>query len=686
MPALADDLNTEQRAVVEHDGARPLLVVAGAGTGKTHTLATRVARLVQGGADPQRVLLVTFSRRAAASMQHRVALQLQQALGVPVALPWAGTFHSIGARLLRLHAAAIGLAPTFTVLDRADAEELMGLVRQQLGLHRAERRFPLAATCLSLASRCVNGRLTLATLVEQELPWCEGWLDELHALLQAYADEKQRQQLLDYDDLLLYWQLMAEEPRLAAALSARYDHVLVDEYQDTNPLQQRIVSLLAPQGRGLVVVGDDAQAIYAFRGADVRGMLGFQAQFEPPAAVATLEQNYRSTPQILAAANAVIARAREGLPKLLRSDRADAARPRLVTVLDEAAEARWVVDEVLRQREQGLKLRRQAVLFRSGPHSARLELELSRRNVPFVKYGGLRFLEASHVKDLLALLRWAANPRAELAGLRAARLVPGVGPATARRVVQEVAGADAPLEALAAYTPPAAVATAWHAFESVVRALADATAPWPGVLADAIAWYLPQLQRLHDDARVRAADLEQLRVIAAGFPSRDRFLTELALDPPQATSDESADPLRDEDYLILSTIHSAKGQEWSAVTVLKAVDGCMPADLATGRESEIEEERRLLYVAVTRARDQLNVMVPQRFHVTQQRHLGDRHLYASLTRFIPPEVAACFDAVSGDEPVQDDTRDAAPTGDAASRGITTPVVDVARLARQHWAR
>ncbi len=647
-------LNDAQRAAVEHgigavEGqgatAGPLLVIAGAGTGKTMTLASRVARLVLAGADPQRILLLTFSRRAAQEMERRCGRMLHAALGFRAtqrapSLPWAGTFHGIGARLLREVAGTIGLAPQFTIHDRGDAEDQMGLVRQQLGLATTEKRFPMKGTCLAIYSRVVNSQMPVEQVVQALYPWCLGWEDELKRLFRAYVQDKQQQQVLDYDDLLLYWQQAMAEPALAAAIGARFDHVLVDEYQDTNRLQATILKALKPDGRGLTVVGDDAQSIYAFRAAEVRNILDFPAQFEPPAQVVTLSRNYRSTQAILEASNAVIALAAERFTKDLWTDQAG-ERPRLVTVADEMAQARWVADEVLLHREGGLALKRQAVLFRTGHHSAALELELTRRNIPFVKFGGLKFLEAAHVKDLLSVLRWVQNPRSRLAGFRVAQLIPGIGPTAARRLLDAMADAADPVQAMRAFKPPTAAATDWHAWLQTHAALAEGA--WPDDVAVAARWYQPHLERLHDDAPIRQADLVQLARIAASAPSRERFLAELTLDPPEATSDESGAPHRDEDYLILSTMHSAKGQEWTAVFVLNAVDGCMPSDMATGSAAEIEEERRLLYVAMTRAKRHLSLIVPQRFHVTQQAKYGDRHLYGSLTRFIPPTVAALFE-------------------------------------------
>lgn len=647
-------LNPEQRAAVAH-GDHPLLVIAGAGTGKTTTLAARVARLVLDGADPNRLLLLSFSRRAAQELAQRAGRLLHQALGWGPAqaapeLPWAGTFHAVGARLLREHAGAIGLAPQFGILDRGDAADLMGWVRQEGGFAAGAKRFPLKDTCLAIASRVVNSQAPLEQVVAEHFPWCRGLEEDLRRLLRAYLEAKQHQQLLDYDDLLLYWLHMLGEPSIAAALGARFTQVLVDEYQDTNRLQAAILARLKPDGRGLTVVGDDAQAIYGFRAAEVRNILDFPARFTPPATVLALTHNYRSTEPILAAANAVIALAAERHAKTLWSDRAG-ARPELVSVADEAAQARWVAQRVLQRREEGLVLKRQAVLFRTGHHSAALELELARRGIPFVKYGGLKFLEAAHVKDLLSVLRWVQNPRHRLAGFRVAQLVPGLGPASARRLLDAMSPADDPVAVQRAFRPPAAAAAGWRDWCAAAEAIA--AADWPAAAALALRWYRPQLERLHADAALRLLDCEQLVRLAAGHGSRERFLAELTLDPPEASSDEAGVPHRDEDYLILSTMHSAKGQEWAAVIVLNAVDGCIPSDLATGRAAEIEEERRLLHVAMTRARDHLALMVPLRFHVTQQRAHGDRHLYAALTRFVPEALAPLFETVAAHGQGQD---------------------------------
>ncbi|WP_324781178.1 ATP-dependent helicase [Thiobacillus sedimenti] len=649
-------LNPEQRAAVEHGvgvGAGavpgPLLVIAGAGSGKTNVLAHRVAHLVARGADPGHILLLTFSRRAADEMARRVERIVRQvAAGRPqlagAELAWAGTFHSIGARLLREYAPRIGLDPAFTIHDREDSADLMNLVRHELGLADTGKRFPRKQTCLAIYSAAVNTLAPLADVLAQRYPWCADFEDELKRLFRAYVEAKQAQHVLDYDDLLLYWSHMVEAPALAAEIGARFRHVLVDEYQDTNALQASIVRALKPDGAGVTVVGDDAQSIYAFRGATVRNILDFPGQFAPPARIVTLERNYRSTQPILAAANGVIARATEGYVKALWSERESAERPQLVSVRDEADQAAFVVEQVLARRETGIALKQQAVLFRAAHHSAAMEIELVRRNIPFVKFGGLKFLEAAHVKDVLAVLRWIENPRDRVAGFRMLQLMSGVGPKTAAQVLDQVASVQDVAMALREARVPAAAAPAWQDFLALVEALHGREVPWPAEFETIAGWYGAHLERLYEDAAVREGDLAQLAQIARTYPSRQRFLTELTLDPPDATSDEAGVPLRDEDYLILSTIHSAKGQEWKAVTLLNAVDGCIPSDLATGTPQEIEEERRLLYVAMTRAKDHLQIVVPQRFYVTQQTGYGDRHVYAGRTRFIPPGMAALFDS------------------------------------------
>ena len=414
-------LNTEQRRAAEHgcdalDEAPPLLIIAGAGSGKTNTLAHRVAHLIVSGADPRRMMLLTFSRRAAAEMRRRVERITAEVLGAKAgpmahALNWSGTFHAVGARLLREYALDVGLSNTFTIHDREDSADLINLVRHDLGFSKTDKRFPMKGTCLSIYSRVVNAEAPLGDVLGSYFPWCTEWDTELRKLFGAYVEAKQKQNVLDYDDLLLYWAQMMVEGAIAQDIADRFDHVLVDEYQDTNRLQASILLALKPNGRGLTVVGDDAQSIYSFRAATVRNILDFPGHFSPKAEIITLERNYRSTQPILAAANVVIDLASERFTKNLWSDRVSAERPYLVNVADDTAQAGYIVEQILENREAAITLKSQAVLFRASHHSASLEVELTRRNIPFVKFGGLKFLEAAHIKDVLAVLRWVQNIR-----------------------------------------------------------------------------------------------------------------------------------------------------------------------------------------------------------------------------------------------------------------------------------
>ena len=677
-------LNDDQRRAVEHGVTTatrgPLLIIAGAGSGKTNTLAHRVAHLIRHGADPGRILLLTFSRRAAGEMNRRVERIAAATLGdkaeaLTRAILWSGTFHAIGARFLREHAAWLGLDPAFTIHDREDSADLMNLVRHELGLSRKESRFPQKSTCLAIYSRVVNAEMALDDALIEVFPWCAMWKDDLRRLFAAYVEAKQRQGVLDYDDLLLYFAHAMAEPQVAAAIAERFDHVLVDEFQDTNRLQASILHRLKPSGDGLTVVGDDAQSIYSFRAAEIRNILDFPARFTPPAAVVTLARNYRSTAPLLKAANSVIGLASERFTKDLWTEKTAGEPPALVAVRDETDQARYVVERILEKREEGIALKAQAVLFRASHHSGPLEVELTRRNIPFVKFGGLKFLDAAHVKDLLSVLRFAENPRDRVAGFRVVQLMQGIGPTTAGKALDALADAADPLAALRGFVPPARAGDDWQAFAAMMTALRGRQFGWPAELAVIRSWYEPHLERRHEDAAIRLLDIVQLEQIAAGYPSRERFLTELTLDPPDATSDQSGVPMLDEDYLILSTIHSAKGQEWTQVFVLNAVDGCIPSDLGTGSSAEIEEERRLLYVAMTRAKDDLHLVVPQRFFVHQQARGGDRHVYAARTRFIPASLLPHFRQTSWPPPL----------AATASAPLQPPApVDIAARMRGMW--
>ena len=670
----------------------PLLVIAGAGTGKTNTLAHRVAHLVLNGVTPERILLLTFSRRAAEEMLRRAHRIVAQSLAAKrgggsaaspeasgVRLPWAGTFHSVANRLLRRYARHIGLEPGFSVMDRGDSADLLDVARHELELSSKERRFPRKDTCLAVYSHCVNTRLPLEKVLADTFPWCAEWEADLKTLFRRYVEAKLAQQVLDFDDLLLYWHTLMQEASLAQDVGALFDHVLVDEYQDTNSLQAEILLALKPAGEGLCVVGDDAQSIYSFRAANVGNILDFPSRFSPPAHVVTLEDNYRSTQAILDAANRLMAEASRQYRKELRAHRGagkSSARPRHVTLLDDQAQAQYIVERVLAAREEGVLLRRQAVLFRSSHHSDVLELELVRRDIPYVKYGGLKFLEAAHVKDLLAILRWADNPKNRIAAFRVLQLMPGVGPGNADRCWKAFEAGGHEWSALAVFRSPTAAREDWAALLELLASIGAASARWQGQVGLARRWYEPQLMRIYAAEPGRGGDLEQLERIALQFASRERFLSELTLDPPNATSDISNAASLDEDFLILSTVHSAKGQEWDCVFVLNVSDGNFPNEYAAGKPEAIEEERRLLYVAMTRAKNELDLISPLKYYVTQQPRMGDAHVYGARSRFLTPGVMAAFDALVWP-----------PAGQVPEHTAAKPFprVDVAARLRDLWS-
>lgn len=665
---ILDKLNDQQREAATH-GRGPLLIVAGAGTGKTTTLAHRVAYLVATGVDPARILLLTFTRRSASEMLRRVdglladlharhGMANMQAARAATRRIWGGTFHAVATRLLRAYGKAINLPPEFTILDRGDAEDLMGSLRGELGLGETGKRFPQKGTCLDVYSRCVNTQKKLGRVIGESFPWLLEHGDELKTLLEAYVDRKEQQAIVDYDDLLLFWEALVADPEAGPRIRAKFECILVDEYQDTNVLQANILRHLSPDGEGLTVVGDDAQSIYSFRAATVRNILDFPEHY-PGTTVIPLERNYRSTQPVLEVTNAVIAEATEQHEKTLWTDRKTGPRPLLVDCRDEDEQTDWVVDRVLELRESNLLLRQQAVLFRASHHSLGLEVELARRDIPFHKYGGLKFVETAHVKDLMAFLKLAENPRDSVAAHRVLELVPGIGPKTARKLHGEVDTATG-FSSLRNARPPAAAAEFWGGLVELLESLARSAGKENGVQADVHrvrSFYGPLLELKYDHAPARLRDLEQLEVVAGRFPDRRTFVAELVLDPPSSTQDFAGDPSLDEDFLVLSTIHSAKGLEWDAVTVLHAADGNLPSDMATGSPEEIEEERRLFYVALSRAKTHLHVCYPHRYYF-QGRGRSDNHGYAKLTRFLskrsqphldrrPARVVDAEDALSG---------------------------------------
>jgi DNA helicase-2/ATP-dependent DNA helicase PcrA len=678
LDAILERLNPQQRAAAAH-GLSPLLIVAGAGTGKTTTLAHRVACLIDRGIPSERLLLLTFTRRAAAEMLRRVDGILRELAGAAASARsgsalasrgvWGGTFHAIATRLLRQHGRLLGLPPDFTVLDRSDSEVLIHVLRDDLKLAAAGSRFPLKGTCLGIYSKSVNAQQSLANVLEDAFPWCAEHEAALKQLFRAYVDRKEQLNVLDYDDLLLFWRELATHPETSQTLRQQFDAILVDEYQDTNVVQAAILKGLTPDGQGLTVVGDDAQSIYAFRAATVRNILDFPQQY-PGATILTLEQNYRSTMPILQATNAIIAAAAERHRKDLWSTRTAGEPPSFVLCRDEDEQTDYLVERILEHRENGVPLRQQAVLFRASHHSIALEVELARRNIPFHKYGGLKFVETAHVKDLLGFLRLAENPRDVVAGQRVLVLIPGIGQVRARSLLDTLAAHRGDFGVWSGVNPPKAAVDTWPGFVALMTGLRNGRRhKLPDQVHRVRTFYSPLVERHYDNVTARQKDLEQLELVSRRFTDRMQFITEMTLDPPASTQDLAGDPLLDEDYLILSTIHSAKGLEWSSVYVIHAADGNIPSDMATGKPAEIEEERRLLYVAFTRAKDRLYVTLPQRYYF-QGRFRGDAHGYAQPSRFLTPAAlqhfrteVAFFERPPGEPPVAPHFS----TGDVRSR-------------------
>ncbi|MFL5823094.1 MAG: ATP-dependent helicase [Solirubrobacteraceae bacterium] len=636
------DLNPEQKTAVRHPGG-PLLILAGAGTGKTTTLCARVAWLVSAGVAPERILLLTFTRRAAREMLQRTQAMVAMPAGRRGVL--GGTFHSVAHHFVRHHADALGLPSGFGVLDAGDAADLLDLVREEHGQAKRGRRFPKKSTLLDIYSRTVNAQRPLAEVLAESFPWCEEHRDDIAALYKSYTARKRALGVVDLDDLLLYWRALAADEVVGPELEQRFDHVLIDEYQDVNGLQVDIVRSLRRECRHVTAVGDDFQAIYGWRAANSRYILEFPEHF-PEATVVTLERNYRSTQPILDTANAVSAQATRAFPKRLRSQRDGGVMPELIFCRDESAQAGEVCQRVLEARERGMELRQQAALMRTSHDSALLELELARRQIPFVKYGGLRYLEAAHVKDLIALFRLADNLADEISWFRILQLLEGVGPATARRALDMIVAADG--------DPLGAWPSARQELPSDARPLADGVIEALGAVRHEAAAGLraerlseslaPLIKARYPDGAIRLMDLEQLVAAAREASALGHFVSELIIDPPASSSDLAGPPHLDEDYLVLSTIHSAKGLEWQTVHVLALYDGNFPACLAAGSSETIDEERRLLYVGMTRARRQLHLYVPVRYY-HRPSGIDDAHGYGKPSRFLTEDVQRCCQVI-----------------------------------------
>lgn len=665
----AAELNDAQlRAATHPDG--PLLIIAGAGTGKTRTLVWRVAHLLERGIRPERILLLTFTRRSAQEMLARV----ERLVGSVSRGVHGGTFHGTAHRLLRKFGRQAGLPADFTIMDQADSEDLMQLSRSALGFGDKKKRFPKKETLHHVYSRHVNTEIPIAAILNEEYPQFREYHEDFERIYADFTKRKSERNLVDYDDLLLFWAMLADEGSpLAATIAGQYDHVLVDEYQDTNELQSRILRGMCRTHRNLTVVGDDAQSIYSFRGATIRNILDFPAQF-PGTSIVPLEENYRSTQPILNATNTLISRAEERYTKNLYTKRAGGEKPWLVTAHDENAQTRFVVDRILELHEDGVPLSEMAVLFRAGYMSADLEIELTARKIPFEKWGGLKFLEAAHVKDVLAFLRVIENPRDEVSWYRLLLLMPGIGDVTARGAIESMAQLAWSHDAFGRYAPPPRARAAHTALVELLDQLRRNPTDSEGIVAAEIA----RVRRLYDDilrerydrVEPRLSDLDQLQTIAGGYENRAAFLSAIALEPPQSTQDLGFGSDSEDDVLVLSTAHSAKGREWDAVFVIWAVDGWFPMARALGDDEQIEEERRLMYVAMTRPRNHLFVTYPLNVYDTRR---GADYSLDQLSRFLDRGVREFMQKV-----VVEQEGGVAPE---AGQPGTPPVIDLRELLR-----
>jgi DNA helicase-2/ATP-dependent DNA helicase PcrA len=643
-PGALDGLNDEQRRAAAHPGG-PLLVLAGAGTGKTRTLVARAAWLCEQGVPPPRILLLTFTRRAADDMLSRAAACARPAGGRIT----GGTFHAIAHRIIRQHAESFSLPPRFTVIDPGDVADLLDARRADHGLAGTQRRAPRAGVCADIYTRCVNTQQTVTEVVRAEYPWCAEYTSQLGELFGAYTAHKRSHGLVDFDDLLLLWRAALADPGAGPVLRGMFDAVLVDEYQDVNAVQADIARLLTPDTGCLTCVGDDAQAIYGFRGADPGHLRRLSVTF-PGLTVVRLGRNYRSRRAVLRLANAVRPQS-SGLELALSATRDAGTTPVLVRCYDEATQAREICAQVLQAHEAGADLRDQAVLVRTSHHSDLLEIELAARGIPFVKYGGLRFTEAAHVKDFLAAARIVTNPADDIAWFRVLRLHEGIGAVSARRAVDVLAPAEpGPFgrwPAAAQAVPRRARGALTATVTSLARAAAEVDTPQ---LAAAILAALDSpLRARYPDAAIRIADLQRLADAAASRPSLHDALVDLALDPPLSASDLAGPPRLDDDFLVISTVHSAKGLEWPVVHLPQLADGAVPSDMALGSPGGLAEEHRLFYVAVTRARDHLYLYAPMRLH-HHRLASDDRHGYGQLTRFLSQDALAACQTVEATPP------------------------------------
>jgi len=601
------ELNDAQyQAATAMDG--PLLIIAGAGTGKTRTLVYRVAHLIDRGIDPRSILLLTFTRRAADEMLRRASLLIDGRCNQVA----GGTFHSFANLVLRHYGRHLGLAPSFTIMDRSDSEDVIQLIRSDMGLNIKEKRFPRKQTVAEIFSMTHNKQSRLNDLLELEYPHLIDVNFELSELYRRYVDYKTTKSLLDYDDLLLKLRdLLAGQAEVRQRLSDTYRYIMVDEYQDTNHLQDKIVRLLATTHENVAVVGDDAQSIYSFRGANFRNIMDFPKQF-PSARIIKLEENYRSTQPILNLTNEIIQRAKEGYEKRLFTRKSVGTRPKLVQAGSEQMQSQFVRQKILELREEGVPLWDIAVLFRSSFHSFDLEIELARHNIPFVKRGGFQFMETAHVKDLLAHMRILANPQDAISWTRVLLLLEGIGPGASQKIVKWLLEGTHAVERLRAYPAKGKIA---HGLRTLAQVLDEAKqAELPSEQAQYLMqYYVPILkQNYPDDHPKRLRDMEHFQGMTERYRSLERLLSDMALEPPNDSIGGilAVDP--DEGPLVLSTIHSAKGLEFHSVFVIWALEGRFPSFYNTSSIEELEEERRLLYVAATRAKQNLFISYPTR--------------------------------------------------------------------------
>jgi len=624
------ELNPSQLNAVRSTNG-PHLVIAGAGSGKTRTLVYRVAFLVESGVKPDEVLLLTFTRKAASEMLRRASALLDERCSRVA----GGTFHSFANSILRKYSRAIGFPPNFSILDEADAEDTINLIRTQLGFNKTDKRFPRKSAIFEVISKSINKSEDLGGVLYEEYPQFIEWEEEIKKIRGEYVKFKKEKALLDYDDLLVFLrELLTKREEVRSVLCAKYKYIMVDEYQDTNKLQAHIACLLASAHRNIMVVGDDSQSIYSFRGANFKNIMDFPKIFKD-ARIITLEENYRSTQPILNLANAIIAEAREKYEKNLFTQKKGEILPFYVETRDEHAQSRYVADKILELREEGVELSDIAVLFRSSWHSNDLEVELSRRNIPFVKYGGQKFVEAAHIKDVISYLRIAYNPHDEVSWYRALLLMRGIGPKTAEKIINEVIHSGNPAMLDGAFSKK------FTDLNKLIGILEDIDLnkhPPAELINVFLEYYLPLLRERYDDFNRRINDLDSLGRIASRYNSIEQFLSDMALEPPERNIIEAGRRDADDSSLTLSTIHSAKGLEWQAVFVIYVAEGHIPSYLSLENEDDIEEERRLLYVAATRAKDTLFLLKPHIERSSRSRMDDGGLIFTRESRFLDSKI------------------------------------------------